>query len=132
MELTKTFENIIGKKITQEQIDIVEKEGFMEFSREPIKGGHVITYGKMKSGLLGKKKVRVFLLDKMPAEDVINVEFPIEENATFMVHGSASEKYTGTYGMANGRKFFCIGKSKVKEDEKTSEPVATTKKSGHK
>lgn len=125
MELTKTFENIIGKKITQEQIDIVEKEGFMEFAREGIKGGHVITYGKMKSGLLNGKKVRVFLLDKMPSDEAINTEFGLHENATFVVHGFQAEKYNGTYGMANSRKFFCIGKEKHSEPKQTAD-----KKSG--
>lgn len=125
MELTKTFENIIGKKITQAQVDIVEKEGFLEFSREEIKGGHIITYGKMKSGLMGNKKVRVFLLDKMPSDDVINTEFPLQENVTFLIHGAGGEKHVGTYGMANSRKFFCIGKSK-----KTADEPASDKKSG--
>jgi len=123
MELTKTFENIFGKKITQQQIDVVDKEGFVEFAREPIKGGFEVTYAKMKSGLLNGKKVRVFLIDKMTSGEAINAEFPIVENATFVVHGSQGEKYVGTYGLANSRKFFCIGKS---------EPIATTKKSGNK
>lgn len=132
MELTKTYENIIGKKITQEQIDIVEKEGFIEFSRTPIKGGHEITYGKMKSGLLNGKKVRVFLLDKMPDDEVINTEFPVQENATFLVHGSQGEKYVGTYGMANSRKFFCIGKTKSKASDDEPKQPAADKKSGNK
>lgn len=124
-QLTKTFDNYIGKKITQEQLDAVQKEGFMEFSREAIPGGHRVTFAKMKAGLIGKKKVRVFLIDKLPSEESLDapVEFPNQENVTLITHGAQGEKYVGTYGLANGRKFFCIGESKSKpKAEPKSEP----------
>lgn len=127
MELTKTFENYFGKKVSQEQIDLVQKEGYLEFGREDIKGGQKVTLGKMRSGLIGTKKVRVFLIDEMPSDDVINKDFPLVAG-TFVIHGAQGEKHEGTYGMANGRKFFCIGKSKAKHhvEEPASEPVAAS------
>lgn len=118
---TKTFENYINKKVSQDQIDAVEKQGFLEFSREEIKGGHKVTYAKKKAGLLnGSKKINVFLIDEMPSEDSLNAEsgFPLQHNVKFTAHaGKGGETFIGTYGLANGRKFFCIGETKVKAEK---------------
>lgn len=131
-EYTKTFDNVAGKKITQDQIDAIEKQGYLEFGRAPIDKGVRLTLAKREAGLLGenKKKVQVFMLDEMPDSKSINKEMTIEENIEFTNRNG--ETYVGTYGMANSRKFFCIGetkKSKSKPDESDDESgVSTTKK----
>ena len=103
-EVTKTFENMIGKKPPKEQTE-AKLAGYMEAYRTAIPGGHEVTFAKMHIGMVNGKRVIVFMLDKMPPKNLISESFTPTDTTFESVTNKAL--IHGTYGVADGRKFFC-------------------------
>lgn len=107
--ITFTFENIIGKKIPKEQMDLQGKSYFEAF-REGIPGGYRITFAKFKVGTINGKRQNVLWLDSLPPAELLTEGVSVTE-VTF--DGGDGKEIHGSYGLCDGRKFFVVGKQKA-------------------